>query len=381
MADHFEADAAATRAQRQAAEVAALHRITRSLVVGNDLDATFALVLAELVNLTRAERGFLLLSRSDRLELAAAHNAGPGERASASIVNMVLESGRSMLTLDAMADPRFQGSDSVVDQVVRSVLAAPLKVGEETFGAIYLDSRFVIHEFTEDDQNSLEVLSAQAALSLHLGLMADQLRRANQDLERRVAERTRQLEEVNRRLQATNTELDAARVRLEDEARHDGLTGLVNHRYFQERLRNDLDHAARRGGTLSLLFLDVDDFKVHNDAFGHPRGDEVLRSLAEILRSSTRTYDTPARYGGEEFAVILPSTPPAQALQVAERIRTVIAARSFHGGADQPSGTVTVSIGIASFPENGSNAEELIEAADSALYRAKTTGKNRVVAA
>jgi len=381
VADHFEADAAATRAQRHAAEVSALHRITRSLVESSNLDSTFALVLSELVSLTRAERGFLLLSRSGRLEVAATHNAGPGERASASIVNMVLESGRSMLTLDAMADPRFQGSNSVHDQVVRSVLAAPLRVGTQTFGAIYLDSRFVIHELTEDDQNSLEVLSAQAALSLHLGLMTDQLRRANQDLERRVAERTNELEVVNQRLQSINAELDAARVRLEDEARLDGLTRLVNHRYFQEKLRDDLGHAVRRGGVLSLLFLDVDDFKVHNDAYGHPRGDEVLLGLAEILRSNTRTYDTPARYGGEEFSVILPATPRASALQVAERIRMVVAAQSFHGGAGQPLGTVTVSIGVASFPENGGDAGELIRAADSALYRAKHTGKNRVVAA
>jgi diguanylate cyclase (GGDEF)-like protein len=381
VADHSDADPAATLAQRHAAEVAALHRITRSLVESSDLDSTVRMVLAELVSLTKAERGFLLLARAGSLEVAATHNAGAGERASESIVNMVLETGRSMLTLDAMADPRFKGSDSIVDQVVRSVLAAPLRVGTETFGAIYLDSRYVIHEFTEDDQNSLEVLAAQAALSLHVGLMTDQLRRANQDLERRVTERTRELEEVNRRLQAINVELDAARLRLEDETRHDGLTRLVNHRYFQEKLRDDLGHAVRRGGALSLLFLDVDNFKNYNDAHGHPRGDEVLRGVADTLRSNTRTYDTPARYGGEEFAVILPATPRAKALQVAERIRQAVATRPFHGAGQQPLGMLSVSIGLASYPENGGDPGELIAAADRALYQAKHTGKNRVVGA
>jgi diguanylate cyclase (GGDEF)-like protein len=118
---------------------------------------------------------------------------------------------------------------------------------------------------------------------------------------------------------------------------------------------------------------DVDEFKKYNDAFGHPAGDEVLKKVATILLNSTRSEDCTARYGGEEFAVLLTGTSGVVAQEVAERIRARVEAQQFAGR------KITLSIGIAEFPENGQTADEVISNADEALYSAKRAGRNRVV--
>jgi diguanylate cyclase (GGDEF)-like protein len=118
--------------------------------------------------------------------------------------------------------------------------------------------------------------------------------------------------------------------------------------------------------------IDVDLFKTYNDAFGHPAGDVVLQKVAEILRESTRDVDCVSRYGGEEFCVVLPETPGDAAGQIAERIRSRVAAETFSGR------KVTVSIGVAAFPANGDTPETVVTAADTALYAAKAQGRNRV---
>jgi diguanylate cyclase (GGDEF)-like protein len=155
------------------------------------------------------------------------------------------------------------------------------------------------------------------------------------------------------------------------ESRLDGLTSLLNRRGFDERLDAEIARSARFGHPLSLLLIDVDDFKLVNDRFGHAAGDEVLRSLASHIERSIRTIDIAARYGGEEFAVILPETPAEGALVVAERIL------GFH----QPSligAPITVTIGVAELDPVSGSKDELIQRSDEALYRAKRAGKNRV---
>jgi diguanylate cyclase (GGDEF)-like protein len=157
---------------------------------------------------------------------------------------------------------------------------------------------------------------------------------------------------------------------LEALATTDGMTGLPNHRLFQERLRAEIVTCRAQGTPVTLLLIDVDRFKSYNDNFGHPAGDEALRIVGRILRESVRGNDLPARYGGEEFAAILPSTASAQAYVVAERIRTACEAQAF------PFRQVTLSIGIATTYEG--EATELIERSDEALYAAKNGGRNRV---
>jgi len=157
----------------------------------------------------------------------------------------------------------------------------------------------------------------------------------------------------------------------------DSVTGLTNHRFFQESLREELDRAIRYKRELSLLMIDVDHFKKFNDSYGHPAGDKALAQIARLLKKATRVSDRVSRYGGEEFAVILPETTKAVAADVAERIRTEFESISISVASDQ-NYSFTLSMGLATFPLDANGPEKLIEAADQALYQAKTAGRNRV---
>lgn len=158
----------------------------------------------------------------------------------------------------------------------------------------------------------------------------------------------------------------------------DGLTGLFNHREFYQSLRSELERARRYRHTLSLLMIDVDDFKQFNDRFGHPAGDFALRKIGELLRKCARTSDIIARYGGEEFAVILPESTPGGALMVAERIKYEVATHNFILTASDPV-HLTVSIGIYSSENGEASEDQIVSLADEASYLAKKAGKNRVV--
>jgi diguanylate cyclase (GGDEF)-like protein len=158
----------------------------------------------------------------------------------------------------------------------------------------------------------------------------------------------------------------------------DGLTGLYNHRYFQESLAGELMRAQRFDYPVSLLMIDVDHFKEYNDKYSHPKGDIVLKEISTILKESLRAYDIPARYGGEELAVILPYTTQEQALPVAERVRKNVGKYEFPGAGRNDKVNVTVSIGVSTFPLNAKTKTDLINRADQALYLAKSEGRNRV---
>lgn len=199
---------------------------------------------------------------------------------------------------------------------------------------------------------------------------------------RQMAEYAEQVKKFNEELTAMQAELLAnnialskANTRLEVMAATDGMTGLVNHRAFQDLLRETTERVQQDGRPLSLLLLDVDHFKQYNDSFGHPAGDDVLRTVASLLRQEVRQGDFPARYGGEEFAVLLPNADAKAARQVAERIRAAIAAYPFAHR------QVTVSVGVACAEGGETTPEALLEMADRALYAAKRCGRNRVMLA
>jgi two-component system cell cycle response regulator len=164
---------------------------------------------------------------------------------------------------------------------------------------------------------------------------------------------------------------------VEEQATTDGLTGLVNHRTFQERFSSMLGRADRRSFAVSMLLTDIDHFKKVNDTYGHPTGDEVLRRVAVILKASARKIDIVARYGGEEFAIVLEGTDRAGALQLAERIRQEVAQQSF--ASPQGAFQVTLSIGVACYPDDARDKTEIIARADQSLYAAKHGGRNRTV--
>ncbi|GAA0761345.1 diguanylate cyclase [Clostridium sartagoforme] len=166
--------------------------------------------------------------------------------------------------------------------------------------------------------------------------------------------------------------------RLEDLVNKDGLTGVFNHRYFHDSLKEKIILSEKNGEPISMIFVDIDYFKHYNDLYGHQRGDEVLRTIGNILKKNIRSTDIAARYGGEEFALILPNTTEEQALLIADRIRSVIEKTKFYGEENQPSGVLTASMGVSVFPVKAKSDIELIKSADDALYRAKFFNKNRV---
>ena len=160
-------------------------------------------------------------------------------------------------------------------------------------------------------------------------------------------------------------------------ASHDPLTGLYNRRELEQQLNEELARADRYARPLSLLWIDVDHFKSINDQLGHLAGDEVLRQLSQLLQSSVRTVDYVARYGGEELVIVLPEMEAEEATEMAERLRVIVESARFTISDDQTT-SVTVSIGVATFPTHGMQTEQLFTTADRAMYNAKQNGRNQV---
>ena len=184
----------------------------------------------------------------------------------------------------------------------------------------------------------------------------------------RLREGRRELDLIHETLRAKNDELEML-------STTDSMTGLDNHRSLMQRLDEEEARCKRERRHFSVLVGDVDHFKQYNDAFGHPAGDDVLKEIAEIMREAARPVDCVARYGGEEFVVMMPDTSAADALELAEHIRARVAAKKFMGR------KMTLSIGVASYPEDADNAEGLVSIADEALYQAKREGRDRAIRA
>ena len=168
---------------------------------------------------------------------------------------------------------------------------------------------------------------------------------------------------------------------LQAEARVDPKTGLFNARYFASALTEELGRAQRFERPMSLIMADLDLLREINNTYGHLAGDAVLKGIAEVFRAELRHYDVPARFGGEEFSILLPETPPEQALEIAERIRRAVAERLYDVETSSEPIRATVSIGVAGYPKDAQDPNALIHQADLAVYRAKLQGRNRVLGA
>ena len=179
-------------------------------------------------------------------------------------------------------------------------------------------------------------------------------------------------------LKKSNKALKELSRRFRDLAIRDGLTGLYNHGYLLDALAGEVARAVRYDRHLSVIFLDVDHFKQFNDQFGHQRGDMVLRQVSQILKDEIRKTDIAARYGGEEFVLVLPETSKQDAFVVAEKVRKAVQESIANDVADEGPTTVTISAGVASYMEDGTDATELIAKADAAVYTAKNDGRNAV---
>ena len=219
---------------------------------------------------------------------------------------------------------------------VRSVISVPFKSSGRVIGVLNLYDRLDGVEFDEGDVATIRTFAAQASAAIDNVL----------------------LHQEAQRLSIT-----------------DGLTGLWNYRYLQMNLAKEIERATRFQRPLALLALDLDLFKRINDEYGHQRGDSVLIELAQRVKGEIREVDTLARYGGEEFVLVLPETKLAGAKQAAQRICDVVRHRPFGGEGEEPI-TVTVSVGVAVFPEHATSAASLLRRADEALYAAKHAGRD-----
>jgi len=211
--------------------------------------------------------------------------------------------------------------------------------------------------------------------------MATELQAHTEDLERKVAERAAEIVEKNKELTELNSKLKEAVDQLEKLAITDGLTGLFNHRHFQERLSFEIQRSGRKVHPLSVILIDVDHFKNYNDKNGHPAGDTLLKRLAEMFHEQLRAVDLIARYGGEEFVIMLLDTELRGARVAAEKVRKAVEREKFPHQESQPGGSLTISLGVATYPDHANSPPEVVEAADRALYEAKGGGRNRVVVA
>lgn len=299
-----------------------------------------------LLFLVDAEQQELSLFASKRRESLPAVRAKHGDQ----FDRHVLRSHRPLIVNDVRRDFRFTvGMSSERD--VSSVIACPLLLGQSPAGVLRLDSALP-GAYTQDDLRFLDIL---------LDLIGAAIMNA------KLFARTQQL------------------------AMTDGLTGLTLRRPFLEQLDRELSRALRSRDPVSVVLLDVDHFKRYNDAFGHTAGDLILKGVAEILRTVAPPGSTVARYGGEEFIVLLPKTPRPDAAALAETIRRLVAqqirgsqrltaaARSGGGRERSEDPAVTVSLGVAAFPEDAQAQLELLRVADGRLYDAKHRGRNQVV--
>ncbi len=217
-------------------------------------------------------------------------------------------------------------------------VTVPLKAKDKTNGVILVDNIFTKKPITKDEIRILTMFANQAGLAIE------------------------------------NSHLYERTVRL---SYSDSLTNLINHGRFQYLLSRNLKRAAQLKKPLSLVMIDIDNFKNFNDTLGHPAGDKVLLNIARILKKTCRAGDIVARYGGEEFIVVLTDTNKESAWGMAERLRQAVEKFNFPGQEVQPNKNLTISSGLACFPEDAKNKGELIAKADSALYQAKKAGRNR----
>ncbi len=218
-----------------------------------------------------------------------------------------------------------------------TALAVPVRSGSNPFGVLAYYGRSKARPFDRDDVAMLSALVRQAEIAIDSSFLYD----------------------------------EATRLSLTD-----GLTGLWNRRHLALRIEAELSRAVRFGEPFSVLYCDLDGFKPVNDTLGHQAGDTVLIETARRLTDATREVDIVARPGGDEFTLLLPRTGLAGALRLADKIRTAIGERPFD--LDGNPVAVSVSVGVAAYPEHGSSGKQLLAAADSALYRAKACGRNRV---
>jgi diguanylate cyclase (GGDEF)-like protein len=298
------------------------------------------------------------------------------------LVGEILEGEGHVVTLAEDGEDALEKFKRTWHEIVFSDFRMPKMNGIELLGAIKEineNTQFVIMTSHASINNSIDALKLGAFDYIlkpfdDLDVVTDAADRAIANLSgiRRQQDLVNTLARKNQDLESLNKEFRELAIR-------DGLTGLFNYRYAQERLEEEFDRATRFERELSVLFIDLDHFKFFNDAHGHQAGDEVLQILSGLMTKSVRESDTLARWGGEEFIVIALETAEEDACRLAERIRKAVIEHAFPNAEQQPLGMISLSIGVASRSNGTETYEKLLRLADDAVYSAKDAGRNRTV--
>lgn len=250
--------------------------------------------------------------------------------------------------------------------------------GTERSTSCQASSEVTVLEFTR--QHLLPLLNSNPRLAAYfLEKMASSVRTVQQDLVEELVHRNLELEMANARLEARireRTELELSNEKLSHQAQRDHLTGALNRLGLQEKLLHWTSHPER---PFTLLLFDIDHFKQYNDKNGHLMGDKLLRDLCALVTHHLRSDDLLARFGGEEFAVLLAGLQPEIAPEVAQRLADAITHHDFPAAANQPLGVVSMSAGVAFYPHEATEPDQLLQLADERLYQAKAAGRKRIV--
>jgi len=337
--------------KRKFNRLAAVSELTKTITPIQNHETLLRTILDQSAELLKAEQGSLMLldQESDDLLLEAKKgvveglaeklriNRGEG------IAGRVAELGEAVLVENVEKDVRFKQKNRQ-HYKTPSFISIPLKIGDRVIGVLNLSDKTSGEVFDDEDLKLIQSFATHAAVVMERNVFYNQ------------SEELKKLSIM------------------------DPLTGLLNRRYLYERFKDELARSERHGHNLSLMMLDVDGFKYCNDTFGHLFGDRTLKTIAETLLNTVRSMDVVARFGGDEFMIILPETSMPLAADIAERLRSNVAQQVVLPEDPAQTGprTLTISIGVVSYPKHGATLELLLENVDKALYRAKNKGKNTI---
>lgn len=340
-----ELEASRRELRHQMNKLSMLYDVGRALNVIDDRNRLLTEILGRAADIAEAEKGSIMLFDETNEELVVQVVRGIDAVTEQKILNGEIECKRLKRGEGIAGTVAGTGEPLVVNDVregsafvdsntsrVSSILCVPLRVHGDVIGVLNITNKIKGKQFSEDDLQIIQQVADQAAVAIH-------------------------------------------NARLYEMAVTDSLTRLYIRRHLFQRLAEELRRARRYGHPISVLMIDIDHFKRLNDTFGHPCGDKVLVEVSRILKRSVRETDLVGRYGGEEFCLVLPETDAEGAVIVADRVHSSLAALDFQW--DGTPITVTVSGGIASFPEQASAMEAVIACADAALYHSKRNGRNR----
>ncbi|MBC7082487.1 MAG: diguanylate cyclase [Firmicutes bacterium] len=372
-------------ARRFAAEMMSIYKVAVATTSVLDFPALLEVMYEQVAAIIGNESFFVALFDEQASEIRFEMVVDHGVRVASftrpyptgkGLTEWVIKSGKPLFIRDSARDMKHVPAEAItLGDKPLSVIAVPLSVQNRVIGVMSVQS--YTQRFEEDHVRIMCTIGTQAAIAIENARLYRELKVKNELLEKSEAELRRVNAKLDRQL-AEVTRLHRIAERL---AITDSVTGLFNHRHFQERLAEELARCERYGRYLSLLMIDIDDFKQYNDVLGHPAGDAALKAVARLLTRSVRSTDIVARYGGEEFVVILLEAQKAHALKVAEKIRARIEAYPFPNEDQIPSGRVTVTVGVATYPTDARTQKDLIYLADMACYRGKREGRNRVIQA